>query len=80
MDGEKKKLVIGGATVIVCLTAAAIAYSSLSSAPAADNSKSAAAEAHSAEIRKSIEADPASQAPPPEIERPKTKGVQRVGG
>lgn len=80
MGRKNKRAIAAGIFAISCLVLGFTIFNSLSSSPAVDNSKSAAAEAHSAEIRKSIEAEPASQTPPPEIDRPKTKGAQRIGG
>lgn len=79
MDDEKKKLIASGVLIVACLVGAVFAYRALSGPSAADTTKGDAAAARMDQIRKGMD-DAPKEPPPPEIERPKTRGPQHVGG
>lgn len=79
MEEDKKKQIIGGIIVVVCLVGAVIAYRAMSGPTAADDPKAKATAVRDDEIRKGMENVP-MEAPPPEIARPKTRGPQKIGG
>jgi len=76
MEESKKKLVMVGVAV-VCLGGAVLAYVMMSGPSLTPEQKAAqqAAQAHAAELEK---AKDAANEPPPEIQRPATKGAQQV--
>ncbi|MFA6045341.1 MAG: hypothetical protein WC718_10185 [Phycisphaerales bacterium] len=79
MEDEKKKLITGTILIVACLVGAVFAYRALSGPSAVDTSKADAAAARVEKIRKDMDEAP-KEPPPPEIERPKTRGPQHVGG